>query len=79
MSVVYQPPTGHHCGPNRYGYWLDASFDAAGTVRECACGKTWVAYRDRAEVGYVGVKWRREGWLARRRRVRRRSPSEEQQ
>lgn len=31
MSVVYQPPSGHYCGPNRYGYWLHASFDAPGT------------------------------------------------
>jgi hypothetical protein len=73
MSVAYQPPAQHHCGPNRYGYWLDACFDAVGTVRECGCGKTWVAFRDHYDVGYVGVKWRREGWLARRRRVRRSS------
>lgn len=50
--------------------WLDACFDAVGTVRECECGKSWVAYKDEADVGYMGVKWRREGWLARRKRTK---------
>jgi hypothetical protein len=70
VSVVYEPEIRHHCGPNRYGIMADAPSDRPGTVRECSCGKSWVAYRDEFDVGYMGVKWRREGWLARRRRIR---------
>jgi hypothetical protein len=33
--------------------------------------ETWAAYRDAYDIGYLGVKWRREGWPARRRRLRR--------
>lgn len=70
-QIVYVPPAGHYCGPNRWGIILDGSFDPVGTVRECApCGKSWVAYRDERDPGYMGVKWKPEGWLARRRRLR---------
>jgi hypothetical protein len=68
--AVYVPELLHFCGPNRYGIWLEATFDAEGTVRKCECGKTWVAYRDHHYVGYMGVLWRRETWWARRRRQR---------
>lgn len=70
--VVYSPPTGHDCGPNRYGYWPANMFGQPGTVRECeTCGKTWVAWHDRLDVGYMGVKWRRESRIARWWRERR--------
>lgn len=70
MSIVYVPERPHVCGPNQYGIMHGACFDSVGTVRECECGKSWVAYRDPYDPGYMGVKWRREGWLARRRRQR---------
>lgn len=69
---VYTPEHRHSCGPNRFGYWLDHHHDMPGTVRECrVCGRSWVAWRDRSDPGYMGVKWRREGWWARWRRHRR--------
>lgn len=71
-SVVYEPKRRHYCGPNDRGYWEEHWLATEqGKVRQCECGKTWVAYRDHSDPGYVGVKWRREGWLARRRRERR--------
>lgn len=70
MVIVHTPDRPHRCGPNDHGYWHDGWTDPAGTVRECpACGKSWVAYRPTPRGGYMGVLWRREGWLARRRRV----------
>ncbi len=69
MTTVWEPDP-HRCGPNQWGMWHDAFWDQPGTVRECECGKTWVAYQDVYDPGYVGVKWRREGWLSKRRRVR---------
>ena len=75
MVIVYTPDRPHRCGPNDRGYWHDAWNDPAGTVRECTeCGKSWVAYRPHPRSGYMGVLWRREGWLARRRRRRATSP-----
>lgn len=72
MTVVHMPPGPHHCGPNTYGHWLDHWDDPAGTVRQCPdCGRSWVAYRPYPASGYMGVLWRREGWLAHWRRVRR--------
>jgi len=80
MSIVYEPPQKHHCGPNQYGHWhLDWDLsDPPGTVREC-CGKTWVAYRDTGDPGYMGIKWRPEGWLDRRLRERRARTAQEAQ
>lgn len=72
-EVMYTPSSRHHCGPNEYGYWDEMWLAAEGTVRQCECGKAWVAFRDRMDPGYMGVKWRREGWLARRRRIKRTS------
>lgn len=72
MTVVHAPDRRHECGPNRYGYWLNHHHDLPGTVRECACGKSWVAWKDHSDPGFMGVKWRREGWWARRRRLRNR-------
>lgn len=72
-EVVYTPDRRHHCGPSEHGYWSEMWNAPAGTVRGCECGKTWVAFRDRTDPGYMGVKWRREGWLARRRRIKRSS------
>jgi hypothetical protein len=75
MSIVYQPEPEHYCGPNRYGYWTDfppsLGRPVVGTVYQCReCHKSWVAYED-PRPGGMGLKWRREGWWERRRRVRR--------
>lgn len=69
-EIVYVPPPRHRCGPNDYGIMPEHCHDAVGTVRACPCGKYWVAYRDESDPGYMGVKWRREGRLARRRRLK---------
>lgn len=75
-EIIHQPREQHRCGPNRYGFWLVNTFDPPGTMRQCGmCGKTWVAYRDELDLGYVGVKWRREGRLARWWRERREARS----
>lgn len=72
---------GHRCDPR----WeaVDGQFRArdpyarAGTVWECTCGRTWVAYyqsaQDALRSGWceVTAQWRREGWWERRRRIRR--------
>jgi hypothetical protein len=71
MSVVFVPEARHSCGPNSYGVWPDHWWAAGGTVRECECGKAWVAYQDDRDPGYMGIKWRSEGWLERRRRAKR--------
>ena len=79
MSVVYQPERRHWCGPNEHGYWTDfpptLGHPVPGTVFECGCGKSWVAYKPQQHgTGgsyYMGVKWRRESWWARRWRQRR--------
>lgn len=73
-NIVYRPePAACSCGPNKYGYWHSHCSDAPRTVRECdECGASWVAYRDAFDPGFVGVKGRREGSIARWRRRRRR-------
>jgi hypothetical protein len=70
VSLVYSPGPVHHCGPNEYGHWRpdwDLN-DQSGTVRQC-CDKTWVAYKDDSDPGYMGIKWRRESWWQRRKRA----------
>jgi hypothetical protein len=68
-EVVHRPERRHQCpiGPRTWTH------DQAGTVRACeTCGRTWVAYRPDPRSGWAPsiVFWRREGWLARRRRER---------
>lgn len=68
--MVHTPVMPHSCGPNKYGtFGPDEGFnDPVGTVRQCGCGKSWVAYIDELDPGFMGVKWKREGWFAKRRR-----------
>lgn len=40
MTVVYEPPDRHSCPT---GTWPASR---AGTVRQCNCGRTWVAYNE---------------------------------
>lgn len=66
--VVHVPERSHRCGPRLSGIWLEHIYDVPGTVRECACGRTWVACVGGR--GWAVVLWYREGWWARRRRLR---------
>lgn len=85
--VVYRPPTGHSCAPGwewkpveegsafpgtHYGIPPRSSEFPVGTVWECGtCGRTWVS-RGALYVNMPGdCCWRREGWFARWRRLRR--------
>lgn len=72
-DVVHVPQRGHSCGPNtRSGVWWDERgplYDAPGTVRQCECGRTWVA--ERRTPGLAVPTWRREGRFERWRRERR--------
>lgn len=71
MSIVYEPLRTHSCGPNKYGYWLANCWDRIGTVRVCnECGRGWVAVKS-PDPGVMVRQWVREGWFARRRRLRR--------
>lgn len=55
----------------RYCSKMINQHDPDGTVRACkTCGTTWVGYRS-AESGILVTRWRREGWFARWRRMRR--------
>lgn len=86
-EVVYEPPQRHRCQivPDIRNYTANLpggpitiqgpAIDPPGTVRRCGdCGATWVAYRPPTGAGYAPahVEWRREGWLARWWRNRRR-------
>jgi hypothetical protein len=81
-NLVYEPTPVHHCPVNDYGHWMEHRNDAPGTVRACACGQNWVAYRRPQPEGrryYTGVYWRPEGWFARRRRERRAARARERE
>lgn len=87
--VVQSPPVEHHCNPGvthavagpdsdiaglTYAVLPDRYRYPPGSVWECECGRTYIAYRPWGadETGQIGrIRWRREGRWARRRRVRR--------
>lgn len=70
MTIVYQPPTEHHCGPNEYGLWLEHIYVTPGTLDMCEeCGTMWVAKRP-SVVGFCGVYWVKESRFTRWRRER---------
>lgn len=79
-SAIVIPARKHECMPGwtvRTSYTgsgrvLDppsASDYPKGTVWECKCGKTWVSRGPEAYHANI-AGWRREGWLARWRRIR---------
>jgi len=53
MTVIYRPPAQRHRCP--HAEWPRT--DMPGTVRECDCGKTWLARQTPK-----GVVWRPERW-----------------
>lgn len=72
IEVIPPDTTNHRCGPNRSGFWLNHWNRTPGTVLACTiCNKSWVAVKPHPMSGYMGVLWFREGWFARRRRLKR--------
>jgi hypothetical protein len=70
MSIVFEPPQQHSCGPNSYGNMMARQWDPPGTVWACDCGRTWVAFKD-PYPGHLATRWRPEGGFERWRRERR--------
>lgn len=70
-QIVHTPEPKHDCGPNEFGIIPDLYFVKPGTIIECEppCKKSWVAVDFPPGSGWVGVRWRPEGIIARRRRL----------